>query len=120
MKFNKLWLFNTNIIPCECVCKVEKISLEDAKKIYKSYENIESAIGHETNAEVFSILMDSEIKINRIQANPKPFDLVLSLKLNSRINEGEILTKEKMEEIGFSFYKMEIYPLNTLEILSQG
>lgn len=115
MKFNKLWLFNTNIVPNEAVVKVTKITINEAKALFNDYkDNYESAIEHEGTAEAFSKLLNSEIKVNRIFANPLKFEIALSLKIKGRINEGEILSLERMEEIGYEFFRMEFYPVNLI------
>lgn len=106
-----LYLFNTNIIPEECVARVSKINQVDAKNIFLKHNGeFISAIGHESTAGVMSMLLDSNVTVNRVHAIPEPFDEAISLKLNGRIMEGSILSLEEIEKIGYTLYQIQFYP----------
>lgn len=104
-----LYLFNTNIIPSEAVVRVKKISAEYAAHIAAGTE-LTSAIGHEATAVAMGMILERSVTVNRIQAEPKPFDKAISLKLNGRLQEGVILDQAAMEEMGYTLYLLEFYP----------
>lgn len=75
---------------------------------------IQSAIGHDGAAEAMSLILGTEVKVNRIQAAPQPGDIAISLKLKGRLPEGVILTAQEMEEIGFELYLLEFFSMDTI------
>lgn len=64
---------------------------------------IESAIGHQSTAEILTELTGIDIPVNRINYRQEVGDLAIIFKLNDRPPEGKILSREEIEEIGFSF-----------------
>lgn len=103
-----LYLFNIPIMANEGTYKMSRVSLEEALNIAKNNEEYTSAIGHEGVAEVFNTLgFYGNVKVNRINAEMASGDIAISLKLRGRLPEGEVISKEKMEEIGFDFFLIE-------------
>ena len=109
LKLKMIYLFNTNIVPGECVCRVSKISAEKARNIVCTADSITSAIGHDATAAAMSEILQLQVSANRIQAEPKHGDKAVSLKLNGRLPEGMVLDRDQLEEIGYSLYLMEFY-----------
>jgi hypothetical protein len=110
-----LYLFNTNIVPDECVARITKISQQTAKSIVSGHKNeFISAIGHEVTANIMSTLLNVDVTVNRIHALPNPLDKAISLKINGRIMEGSILSMEEIEKVGYTLYLIEFYPANAL------
>ena len=113
-----LYLFNTTICPNEGLFRNKKITVEDAKQIldkhwevpdndcYRAgYYGITSALGHQGSADVFNILFPNlNCQVNRIQATMQPGDEAICLKVIGRLPEGQILTLEELEKLGFEFY----------------
>lgn len=100
-----LYLFNVPIMATEGTYQMSKVSLEEALEVAKQNSTYTSAIGHEGVAEVFNTLgFYGDVKVNRINAEMASGDIAISLKLRGRLPEGEIISKEKMEEIGFDFF----------------
>ncbi len=81
----------------------QEISVEEAKKLLHQAEQVDSAIGHATTAEVMSKILDYEVKPNRIEFFQTAEDVALIFKLKKRIGEGQILTAEEIDKIGFEF-----------------
>ena len=106
---NMLYLFNTNIIPSPAVVRVTTITREYAKKVISESDEIISAIGHEATAQCLSEILNINVKVNRINAQPTHLDRVVSLKLNGRVEEGKVLTMSDMEQMGYTLYLMEFY-----------
>lgn len=63
----------------------------------------ESAIGHESTAQLISKLLDIDCPANRVQYKQKDGDVALIFKMLGRPPEGKILTEEEIEEIGYSW-----------------
>lgn len=102
-----VYLFNTNIVPGEAVVRVQKITAEKAAEI--AAKGFTSAIGHDATAQAFSEIIGQSVPVNRIQAVPKGGDLAISLKLNGRLPEGQVLDRAQLEEIGYTLYLMKFY-----------
>jgi hypothetical protein len=104
-----IYLFNTNIVPAASIVRVTEISKEQAIATLKD-QSFTSAIGHEATAQAFSTILTAKVDVNRIHANPQPFDKAISLKVNGRLAEGQILTLEELNSIGYTLYLMEFFP----------
>ena len=102
-----LGLLNTSIMTTDGTYSLKTITLEDAKKlIAQNCEDILSAIGHQSTAEIMSALLEIEVQNNRIQFKQQVGQDALVFKLRGRPPEGKILTIEEMHEIGFDFQLM--------------
>ncbi|MEN8907875.1 MAG: YddF family protein [Clostridiales bacterium] len=98
----KLAILNTTIITNDGDYSLKTISLEEAKKLVSESE-ILSAVGHNSTAQILTSLLDVEIPVNRILFSQEKEQQALCFKLNGRPPEGEILSKEDLEKIGYSF-----------------
>lgn len=119
-----LFLFNTTIMPNAGVYINKKASLDEAKSIlqgiwkvpdadkapYKEgYQGLTSAIGHQGSADAFNALFPFlDCEVNRIHAVMQPGDEAIALKVIGRITEGQILTLEALNEVGFEFYHIKM------------
>ena len=101
----KLAILNTTILTVDGEFSLKTISLETAKILVNKYgiENILSAIGHDSAAQILTELLEVEVPINRIMFVQENGQEALCFKLNGRPPEGEILTKEQLKEIGYTF-----------------
>ena len=77
-----------------------KSSVEEAKKLLQE-NGFESAVGHKATAEILSQILDTEIPQNRIQAKQEAGQIAIVFSMNKRIEEGRILNREEIEEIGY-------------------
>ncbi len=104
----KLALLNTAILTTEGLYKISDISLSDARLIvWENSDNLDSAIGHESTAKIMSELLDIEIPMNRQNFQQMSGQKAIVFKLNGRPEEGKILSKEDIEEIGYKFQLLE-------------
>lgn len=102
-----LYLFNTTIMPNEGVFSCKKITLERAKELYSKAKGITSALGHQGSADAFTAL-GMPADVNRIQATMNTGDKAICLKVLGRIAEGQILTIDELNKIGFEFYEVNM------------
>lgn len=100
----KLALLNTSILTTTGAYRLIDITLDDARRIVSDHAgNLDSAIGHQSTAEIMTTLLGTEIPVNRQMFTQEVGQAALVFKLNGRPPEGKILTVEEIEEIGYKF-----------------
>ena len=100
----KLALLNTSILTTAGAYRLIDIALDDARRIVSDHAgNLDSAIGHQSTAEIMTTLLGTEIPVNRQMFTQEVGQAALVFKLNGRPPEGKILTVEEIEEIGYKF-----------------
>lgn len=97
-----LAILNTSILTVPGTYTLEDISLKQARELVRCNE-IDSAVGHQSTAEVMMTLLKTEIPVNRQVFQHQPGQDALVFKLNGRPQEGKILTAEEIEAIGYRF-----------------
>lgn len=98
----KLALLNTNIITTTGTFRLDDITLDEAKNLVHNNE-ILSAVGHKSTADILTTLLEKEIPANRIEYAQNVNEKALVFKLNGRPEEGKILTADEIQEIGYKF-----------------
>ena len=98
----KITLLNTSILTNYGTYEYAPIELEEAQELLQENE-FESAIGHQSTAEILSELLQIKVEVNRTEYRQSVDDIALIFKLRSRPPEGKILTSEEIEEIGYDF-----------------
>ncbi|MBN1800386.1 MAG: DUF1874 domain-containing protein [Candidatus Lokiarchaeota archaeon] len=68
----------------------------DESKMTLDLSKAISAVGHESTAEILSVILNTPIKANRIQVKMKPSQIALVFRLKNRPPEGKILNIEEM------------------------
>jgi len=101
-----LGILNTSILTSEGTFTLKSITLEQAQTLISSNE-ILSAVGHQSTAEILTELLGIEIPVNRIQFTQEDGQQALVFKLNGRPPEGKILSREEIETIGYKFQLLE-------------
>lgn len=106
-------LLNTTIATNDGVFQVETISLDRAKRLMSQHINVygvgvDSAIGHESTAQVMTELLGFDVPVNRQQFQQQPGQLALVFKLKGRPPEGKILSSDEIEAIGYEFKLMTL------------
>ena len=100
----ELAILNTTIVTTDGTYTVKTISLDEAKElVLQNKDNIDSAIGHQSTADIMTTLLGVEIPMNRQLFEQQAGQMALVFKLNGRAAEGRILTVEEIEEMGYSF-----------------
>jgi hypothetical protein len=99
----KITILNTSILTNFGQFEFTKIDLDNAKTIIQEADEVVSAVGHQATAEILTELLGINIPMNRIQYSQTPGDSALVFKINGRIPEGKILSREDIDQIGFQF-----------------
>ncbi|ABR36470.1 MULTISPECIES: YddF family protein [Clostridium] len=102
----KIGIFNGTVATTNGVYKISDIDIKEAKELLIENGFI-SAIGHEATAEAVSDTFNMDIKMNRINFKQEVGQKAIVFKLNERPEEGRILSRKEIEEIGYSFKLME-------------
>lgn len=95
-------ILNTSILTTTGTFRLDDITLEEAKNLVHNNE-ILSAVGHKSTADILTTLLKKEIPANRIEYAQNINEKALVFKLNGRPEEGKILTVQEIEQIGYKF-----------------
>jgi Domain of unknown function (DUF1874) len=98
----KLAILNTSILTNDGNYSMKAITTGEAITLVSGSE-IDSAIGHESTAQILSVILGVEIPMNRQMFAQEVGQQALVFKLNGRPPEGKILSLDELKEIGFSF-----------------
>jgi len=100
----KLALLNTAIVTAEGTYKLKEISLQEAQGLIKDNKgNLDSAIGHQSTADMMSMLLDVDVEVNRQFFKNQVGQTALIFKLKGRPEEGQILDIQDIAKIGYKF-----------------
>ena len=100
-------ILNTPILTGEGTYKLSSITLEQAQKLVNE-NDFDSYIGHLATSEILSILLGTEVPMNRQQFTQEIGQKAIIFKLNSRLQEGQVLTTiQEIESIGYTFQLLE-------------
>jgi len=100
-------ILNTPILTDEGNYKLSSITLEQAQKLVNE-NDFDSYIGHQATSEILSILLGTEVPMNRQQFKQEIGQKAIIFKLNSRLQEGQVLTTiPEIESIGYTFQLLE-------------
>lgn len=102
----KVGIFNGTVATTNGLYRVSDLTVSEAKEIL-SENGYVSAIGHESTAKIISELMEMDIPMNRINFMQMVGQKAVVFKLNRRPKEGSVLSREQVEEVGYSFKLME-------------
>ena len=93
-------------MPNEGIYINQKIDLDTAKKVCSSNIEHTSALGHQGAVDAFNALgfFDGQVSLNRVPVKMASGDVAIALKVIGRLPEGQILSLEELQGIGFEFY----------------
>ena len=103
MQNNKVYLSNAfslsmlNLNPAAVVI-VRPISLDGVKDLL-SKRGFESAVGHQSTAEILSNLLSVEVPANRIHIKLEAGDVLIVFQLSVRLQEGQVLSREELRDL---------------------
>lgn len=98
----KLAILNTSILTVTGTFELKDITLQEAQQLVQ-HNDILSAVGHQSTADILTTLLGTEVPMNRILFEQETGQKALVFKLNGRPEEGKILTAEEIHQIGFKF-----------------
>ena len=101
-----LTLLNTSILTSFGSYNYREINLEQARELVQNNQ-IQSAIGHQSTADIMTTLLEVEVPLNRIQFKQKEGETALVFQLKGRAPEGAILSVEELQQIGFTWGILE-------------
>ena len=104
----KLGLLNTSILTVYGAFRYEPISLNQAKELVNSNE-LDSAVGHSSTAQVMGELLGIKVPVNRQTFQQRLGQQALVFKMDGRPPEGVILSREEIEEMGYSWGLLKRY-----------
>lgn len=113
----KLLLLNSPVLTANGEFSLKELSLTAAQDLVAMSE-IDSAIGHESTAQIMSELLGVTIPVNRQQVVQQPEQRALIFRLNSRPPEGKILSRQEIEAVGYSFGLLTKKGINKYIIVS--
>lgn len=100
----KLALLNTSILTTAGTYSLTDISLDEAcELVADNIGNLDSAIGHQSTAEIMATLLGVDVPVNRQMFAQEVGQQALVFKLNGRPQEGKILSAEEIAAIGYKF-----------------
>lgn len=95
-------ILNTSILTTTGTFRLDDITLKEAKNLVHN-NDILSAVGHKSTADILTTLLQKEIPANRIEYAQNVNEKALVFKLNGRAEEGKILTADEIQEMGYKF-----------------
>lgn len=96
-----LTIMNTTICTNPGRYNLTEINLDEARHMVAA--GFESAVGHQSTAEILTALLGVTVPVNRIEYRQGAGDIALCFKLKGRPPEGKILSREEIEQIGYGF-----------------
>jgi hypothetical protein len=103
----KLTLLNTSILTSFGSYTFKPLTLEEAQALVNDFQqegrSIQSAIGHQSTADLLTMLLGFPVAVNRLEFKQSVDDVALIFKLKGRPPEGKVLSREELEEMGYEF-----------------
>ena len=96
-----------SMFPTPCSLIIKKIDLNTAVQVLKN--GFQSAIGHQSTAEVLSKLLNINVPTNRVAIKADYGDMLIVFTLNARLPEGKVLDVSEIEKIGYDLYSVIVW-----------
>lgn len=105
MNMKNTYILNSPILTDFGEYRYSKISVEEAKTLLNG--GFISAVGHQATAEVLSSLLGIQIPAQRIMVKMGVGDKALIFAMAQRLPEGKVLSRDEIEEIGYTLGLLE-------------
>ncbi|NLL41772.1 MAG: DUF1874 domain-containing protein [Firmicutes bacterium] len=99
-------LFNGPICTATGLYRLSDLDFDEARFLVRFY-GFESAVGHESSAEVLSSVLGVDVPMNRVDYVQRIGQKAIVLKLNKRPEEGRILNTAEIYAVGFCLQLLE-------------
>lgn len=96
-------ILNTSILTSFGLYKYEPVKLETIATQLQAGLSYQSAVGHQSTADILTELLGVPVPMNRIEYKQEAGDVALVFKLKGRPEEGQILSCKEIEKIGYEF-----------------
>jgi Domain of unknown function (DUF1874) len=107
MNETTLTLLNTSILTSFGTYTYKPLTLAEARALVDKFQQegktIQSAIGHQSTAELLTLLLEFPVLANRIEFRQTIEMAALVFKLKGRPPEGKVLSREELEAMGYEF-----------------
>jgi len=107
MNGEQLTLLNTSILTSFGTFIYQPLALGEARALVQKFrlegKLIQSAIGHQTTADLLAGLLGYPVAVNRTEFKQTVGTVALVFKLKGRPPEGKVLSREELEEMGYEF-----------------
>jgi len=121
----KVYLLSTGYVPVQMdrhgkIVLVQRIvSTQEAKQLLSN--GFISAVGHQSTAEIMSVVLGIPVPYNRVQVYLEPGDEAVCFVLRTRLPEGRVLSKEELQQLGFYFVHAKVLSSELVhELAAQG
>jgi len=98
--------FSLAMIPHGGLLKITELQDEQVKDLIKN--PFVSVVGHKATADFISLLLQLEVAMNRIAVSLQEGDKVIVMQLQSRLEEGKILSPEELSSIKYKWMLVEV------------
>jgi hypothetical protein len=115
----KMYLLSTGFVPVDLeklkkVVIVQRIvSVNEAKQLLAN--GFVSAVGHQSTAQLMSVILNMPVSYNRIQIFLEPGDQAICFILKARPPEGRVLSREEIEQIGYYFMHVKVMSIDEID-----
>lgn len=92
-----LTILNSSVLTEFGDYRYSPLTLAEASQLLKE-EGYSSAIGHEENARLLSVLTGLQIPVNRVEYRQRPGEKALVFKIKKRLPAGEIIGNEDLPQ----------------------
>ena len=114
IEMKRIVFLNTSILTVHGKFEYRPTTVADCQKLLTDSigngNEILSAIGHESTANIMSDLLVYRVEMNRIVYKQEKDDTCIVFKMRGRPPEGKILSFEEIEKIGYDFGILEMIP----------
>ncbi len=99
-------ILNTSILTNYGCYGYDSATLQEVRDLISGSE-WQSAVGHASTAEILTELLGVEVPVNRMVYSQAVCEKAIVFKLKGRPQEGKILSRDEIEEIGYEFGILE-------------
>lgn len=99
-----LLIMNAAVITATGEYEVRSVTVDIARQLVAGDREIQSTVGHSSTATVISTLLGREIECNRVRVEQAVGQHALIYKLKGRLAEGQVLSLEELEEMGYDLF----------------
>ncbi len=93
--------FSAGMLLTPAIVEFREMTLEQVKRLLSM--GFVSAVGHASTASLLTQLLGLEVQTNRVNVQLKFMDRAVIFQLQSRLEEGKVLTEDELKQIKYKF-----------------